>query len=341
MSTSTIEPSKPTRRVAVIGAGGTIAMHGAHAFDWVDYFDTGIIHEIGSVLQTHPLGLSGIETIPVTYKLLPSTGITPQDWQDLVRFIDELVIRQPGLDGIVLTHGTASLEETAFFLSLVHEGPPIVVVGAQRPANTLGSDAIPNLRAAVAAAADPAVRVLGACVLMDGYLYSSCDASKTGNHQLHAFEALEFGPLGRIEADATVTLLRSDGPRGRLTVPYARKAVSPMPRVDIVYSYAGADGTAVSAFAAAGARGLVVAGFAPGRCANGEREALVDAARNGIVVVQGSRAVRGSVPDQAYNRAAGILGGGRLSPQKARILLMLMLHADLPRETMQELLLRA
>src|SRR5690606_37647284 len=120
----------------------------------------------------------------------------------------------------VLTHGTASLEETAFFLSLVHDGPPIVIVGAQRPANTQGSDAIPNLRAAVAAAADPAVRPLGVCVIMDGYLYSARDVVKTGNHPLNAFEAVEFGPLARIEPDAGVTVLRAEAPGSRLAVPY-------------------------------------------------------------------------------------------------------------------------
>src|SRR5690606_13008731 len=123
-----------------------------------------------------------IEVLPVTYKLLPSTGIVPDDWRQLAAFIQQLQEQHPDLDGLVLTHGTASLEETAFFLSVTHQGPPIVIMGAQRPANTAGSDAIPNLRAAVAAAADPALVEIGVCVIMDGYLYSARDVVKTGNH---------------------------------------------------------------------------------------------------------------------------------------------------------------
>lgn len=329
------------RRVAVIGAGGTIAMHGANDFDWVDYFDSGIIHPIDEILRTYPLGLPDIEVLPVTYRLLPSTGIVPSDWQELDRFIRTLVEDLAPLDGIVLTHGTATLEETAFFMSLVHEGSPLVLIGAQRPANTVGSDAIPNLRAAVAAAASGRLSQNSVTVLMDGYLFSPRDVTKTGNHQLNAFEAPEYGPLGTVESDGRVNLRRQDANQNKLLLPYEPSDSSSLPRVDIVFSYAGADEASVRGLLSAGTRGLVVAGFAPGRCANGQRAALEDAAASGIVVVQCSRANRGSVPDQAYNRAKGILAGGSLSAQKARILLILMLRAQLPTNLMQELLLCA
>lgn len=338
MSSST-ESSARRRRVAVIGAGGTIAMHGAHGFDWVDYFDTGIIHTIDEVLQAHPLGLASIETLPVTYKLLPSTGILPSDWQELDRFIRSLVQDLAPLDGIVLTHGTASLEETAFFLSLVHVGPPLAVIGAQRPANTIGSDAIPNLRAAVAAVASGQLPASSVTVVMDGYLFSARDVTKTGNHQLNAFEAPEYGPLGSVDAEGLVHLRRFDLARTGDALPYDPSDSAPLPRVDIVPSYAGADAATVRGILAADPKGLVVAGFAPGRCANGQRAALEEAAAAGVAVVQCSRAHRGSVPDQTYNRNSGIMGGGRLPAHKARILLMLMLRARLSMPLMQELLL--
>lgn len=329
------------QKVALIGAGGTFAMHGAHDYDWVDYFDTGIIHTIGAVLERYPLNLAGVEVLPVDYKQLPSTGITPTDWLELNLFIQKLLQQHPDLSGLVLTHGTASLEETAYFLSLVHEGPRLVVTGAQRPANTAGSDAIPNLRAAVGAALAPELKNSPVCVVIDGYVYSASDVLKTGNHQLNAFESPEFGPLARIEPDGSVTARRSE-PLPSFRLPQeVLKAVLALPRVDIVYSYAGADDTAIRAFCDAGAQGLVVAGFPPGRAANAERPALIDAVKNGITVIQSSRSQRGSVPDQKYNREVGILGGGRLTAQKARVLLMVMLAAGLPRETMQRLLLEA
>jgi L-asparaginase len=324
-----------------VGAGGTIAMHGAHGFDWVDYFDSGIIHHIDEVIATHPLQLRGIEALPVTYRLLPSTGIGPGDWQELARFIQALAQELGPLDGIVVTHGTATLEETAFFMNLVHDGPPLVLVGAQRPANTIGSDAIPNLRGAVAAAGSGALPPGSVSVLMDGYLYSPTDVTKTGNHQLHAFEAPEFGPLGSVDAQGRVSLRRQAWGDQRLPLSYDTLNATPLPRVDIVFSYAGADDAGIRGLLDAGAQGLVVAGFAPGRCANGQRPVLEEAAARGVKVVQCSRAYRGSVPAQTYNEKVGILGGGRLSPQKARILLMLMLRARLPHHLMQELLLRA
>lgn len=340
MSSST-EAGARCRRVAVIGAGGTIAMHGAHGFDWVDYFDTGIIHSIDEVLQTHPLGLPTVETLPVTYKLLPSTGIVPADWQELERFIRALAQDLAPLDGIVLTHGTASLEETAFFLSLVHAGPPLAVIGAQRPANTIGSDAIPNLRAAVAAVASGQLPASSVTVVMDGYLYSARDVTKSGNHQLDAFEAPEFGPLGWVDAEGRVYLRRIEPALQGPALASDPSDTSPLPRVDIVHSYAGADAATVHGLLEAAPKGLVVAGFAPGRCANGQRAALEEAAAAGVAVVQCSRAHRGSVPDQSYNRNSGIMGGGRLPAHKARILLMLMLRARLPTPLMQELLLSA
>ncbi len=335
------EPRHRAPRVAVVGAGGTIAMHGAHPFDWVDYGDTGIVHSVAEVLATAGEILPGVEIVPVDFRLLASTGITPTDWCDLAAVIDGLFAAEPTLDGVVVTHGTASLEETAFFLALGHRRErPVVLTGAQRPPNTTSSDAIANLRAAVAVAAAPVARGLGVVVVMNGEIHAAADVTKGGNHQLDAFVSPEFGPLGRVEADGTVTLPRREADPLRLVFAEA-VPTGPMPRVDIAWSHAGADGVAIDAFVGASARAIVSAGFPPGRAANGEREALIRAANAGVLVVQASRARRGVVPDQAYNRAVGILGGGRLPPHKVRILVMRALALGLDAAEIQRLLLAA
>ncbi|MFT4148759.1 MAG: asparaginase [Paracoccaceae bacterium] len=320
-----------TRRIAVIGAGGTIAMQGAHPFDWVDYGDSGIVLHVDRVVAEMDFGLAGVEVIPVPFRMLPGTGITPADWLELR---DAIRAVAADFHGIVVTHGTATLEETAYFLHLtLDEGLPVVVSGAQRPPNTVSSDAVAGLRAAIAAAAQAPP---GVYVAMNAMLFAAEDVTKTANHALDAFEAPEFGPLGRVEADGHLSLRRL--PIG--AAPFAGLAVGAgdLPRVDVVCSYAGADGTAIDAFVAAGARGIVSTGFAPGRCTPAERAALIRAVRAGVTVVQSSRALRGAVPVQAYNVADGILGGGGLSPAKARIMTMLALAAGLSSEALQSLL---
>lgn len=313
------------RTVAIIGAGGTIAMEGRHPFDWVDYGDSGIVNPIGTVLDRLGPLLPDVEVIPVPFRTIGSTAIGWPDWRELLTVIADLCRERPDLDGIIVTHGTASLEETAWFLDLtVDVAPTVVLVGAQRPPNTSGSDAGANLRAAMAVAAAPEARDSGVLVVMDNHVFAARDVAKVTNFALSAFQALEFGPLGRVEADGTVALRRRPV-RSAARRRFDLAGRETLPRVDVVLSYAGADGTAVEAFRAAGAEGIVSAGFAPGRCAPAERQALIEAVRNGVVVVQSSRAAWGPVPVQDYNVAVGILSAGDLSPQKARIALALAL----------------
>lgn len=324
-----------TTRVAIIGAGGTIAMEGAHPFDWIDYGDTGIVHGVEAVLAQMDIGLPDIELMPVPFRALPSVGITPADWLDLARLVAGLASAEEPPDGIVVTHGTASLEETAFFLSLVHRSSiPVVVVGAQRPPSTASSDAAANLRAAVSVAAQTHG---GVFVVMDGYAYGATDVSKVANHTLGAFAAPEFGPVARIEANGTVTVARAT-PKLDLTA-LELPSDGTLPRVDLSFSYAGADGAAIRAFRSAGAKGIVSAGFPPGRCTPKEREALLEAVADGVLVIQSSRALVGRVPLQAYNAREGILSGGSLSPSKARILAMLALACRVSHPQLQEILL--
>lgn len=319
------------RRVTVIGAGGTIAMAGAHAFDWVDYGDTGIINDAAEVIAGLDFGLPGVAVTPHAFRALPSTGITPEDWRELRVIVNTLCDGPDAPDGIVVTHGTATLEETAFFLhATLSARCPVVLAGAQRPPNTSGSDAVPSLRAAIAAAAHLAP---GVYLTMNGQIFDPVQVTKTSNHALDAFEAPGCGPIGEVGADGQPRLTRGLLPARRLF------PAETMARVDMSCSYAGADGTAIAALVAAGARGIVNIGLPPGRGTPGERDAMTVAAADGVCVVQASRALRGAVPAQDWNRSAGILSGGGLSPAKIRIVLMLALGQGLSQGEIQALLL--
>lgn len=321
--------SGPRPRIAVIGTGGTFAMQARHRFDWIEYGDSGVVLPIDALIeQLGALDLA-VDILPVPFRMLGSTAITPSDWVELAALIAHTARTDPSIDGFIVTHGTATLEETAWFLDLtVALDVPVVVTGAQRPANTDGSDAPGNLRAALATAAAPAARGLGVLVVMDGRIFSARDVTKAASFELAAFEAPLAGPLGRVDAANGVSIQRV--PR-RVPSPVSIDAetMPALPRVDVVMSYAGADRVPIDACVAAGARGLISAGVPPGRPAKGEALALAEASRRGVVVVQSSRAVRGTVPVQAFLVADGILAGGDLPPHKLRILLMLALaHTD-------------
>lgn len=346
-------------RIAVIGTGGTFAMHGRHRFDWIEYADSGVIHPIDDLLQRLGELVPHVEIVSVPFRSLGSVSIGPRDWLELATLIRDTAASDPALTGFVITHGTATLEETAWFLDLVLEiDQPVVLTGAQRPANTDGSDAAANLRGAVALAAAQDSRGAGVLVAMGGLFFAARDVTKAASFELAAFEAAPYGPLGRIDADAGVVWRRRvfrdqasarQVPRFASILDAATSTV--LPRVDIAMSYAGADGAAIKAFVAAGARGIVSAGFAPGRPASGERAALCDAVAAGVVVVQATRAPRGAVPKQRFLAADGIVAGGDLSPQKLRIALMLILasfgmgnaapddRAQADRDTVQKILL--
>ncbi|WP_068079764.1 asparaginase [Novosphingobium rosa] len=311
-------------RVALIGTGGTFAMVGRHDFDWVEYGESGIVQPIDALVgAARGWGLADLRT--VDFRQLGSTGITPGDWLDLYRLLRGLGTGTGAPEGCVITHGTATLEETAFFLSLVWRGSmPVVLTGAQRPPNTAGSDAQANLRGAIAVAASPLAQGLGVLVVIDNLVFAARDVAKTSSGALDAFEAPQFGPLGRVEADGTLVLRHRPAPlRDPLDLADGLEGAQSLPRVDMALSYAGADGAAIDAFVAAGAQGIVSAGLLPGRPANGEQAAIARAVAAGVSVVQATRGLRGNVVPQAFLDRAGVIPAGDLDAAKARIVLML------------------
>jgi len=312
-------------RIAVIGTGGTISSLGASSLDVLDYPDFGQKLSCEALLDRFPETRLVAEPVPVTFRQDGSTEIGPAEWIELRALIHRIAGDDPAVAGFVIPHGTATLEETAFFLNLtLAVRQPVVLVGAQRPASALGTDAGMNLVNALRVAGSSEARGKGVLAVLNDEIHAARDVVKTSTYRLQTFRSLDYGALGHVDGDG-VHFYRAPSRPHMPETPFARLDPAALPRVDIVYSYAGADGALVDAAVAAGARGIVSAGFAPGSPTPAQRAAFERAARSGVVVVQCSRAASGRVAPRRRLRESGIVAGQDMSPQKARILLMLAL----------------
>jgi len=304
-------------RIALIGTGGTISSLGEDPFDVQDYGRHGRIMDAAALLAHWPALGQVADITPLPFRAIPSTALGPPEWLELAAKVRAAAAA--GFEGIVVTHGTATLEETAWFLALACPVPVgLVLVGAQRPSSGLSSDAGQNLADACRVAGDPGARGLGALVVMNGEIQAARDVTKTHTARLQTFRTPDYGVLGHAEADGVHWHRRPVRPVGG----FDSTVLASLPRVDIVPCYAGADGAAVGAFLAAGAKGLVLEGFAP----SGATPALVEALRAAPVpVVSATRAAAGPVFRTTRTEAAGWIHAGTLRAVKARILLMLAL----------------
>ncbi|MCX7931945.1 MAG: asparaginase [Rhodovarius sp.] len=313
-------------KVLFIGTGGTIsALSSVGPFDIQDYSARGRFMQAEEILDHWPMLRDLAEVVPIRYRNLPSTALGPAEWLELLALCHDSYARHPDAAGIVIGHGTATLEETAYFLSLTHRLPiGLVVVGAQRPSSGLSSDAGMNLANAIRVAADPRARGLGALVVMNDEINAAREVTKTSTSRLQTFRSPDVGVLGHADGDAIAWYRR---PLRRMApdTEFDLSGIRALPRVDVMVSYAGSDGAAAAAFADAGAQGIVIGAFAPGFLSPAEAEALARVRERGVVVVVSSRAGSGRVFATARKRALGFIDADNLTPQKARILLMLAL----------------
>ena len=312
-------------KVAFIGTGGTIASVGVGPLDLQNYGATGKVMHADEIIARWPETALVADVLPVRYRNIPSTAIDFADWKALVLLCETLVAQNPDLAGIVIGHGTATLEETAYFLNLTLKvSVPVVLVGSQRPSSGLSTDAGLNLVNAIRVAASPEARGIGVLVVLNDEIQAARDVTKTSTTRLQTFRSADFGVLGHADGDA-VAFYRRPLRRCYPDTEFDIRTLDALPRVDIAYAYAGGDGTAVRAFIAAGAKGIVSAGFAPGFAPPGEFDALKEAVVQGIVVIQSTRAGSGRTFRGSRLANGGLLIADNLIPQKARILLALAL----------------
>jgi len=312
-------------RVALIGTGGTISSIGRDSLDLWEYMDTSRKAEPDELLARFPEAAAAAEVVPVRFRAVGSGAIGPGEWLGLAAAVHDAVARERP-DGVVITHGTATLEETAYFLGLtLKTDVPVVVVGAQRPATGMGTDAGMNLMNALRVAGSREARGLGVLVLLNDEIQAAREVSKTSTLRLETFRSHDLGMLGYADPDGRVAIYRRPARRHAPDTEFDVGGRSDLPRVDVAASYAGADGAAIRAFAAAGARAIVSAALAPGVVTPAETEALLEARRRGVHVVVSSRAGSGRVLARTTLRDRGFVAADNLNPQKARVLAMLAL----------------
>jgi len=319
-------------RIALVATGGTIDSVGVDRLDLAWYWENQQRLGPGQLLARVP-ELANIATVEeAPFRRFSSGAMTPADWLDMSRLLDELL---SDCDGAVVTHGTNTLEETAYFLHLtLCSDKPVVVTGAMRPSSGLSSDGDLNLLNAIRVAANPSSRGKGALVLLNDTVHAARDATKTNTYRVNTFQSPDAGPLGYADSDGTLVWLRAPV---RKHGGFAAASLSHLPRVDILLSYPGADGALIDAAVGAGAQGLVSAGAGAGRPTPLEDEALDRACRRGVVVVQASRTGSGRVARTPNLRSRSIVAAGDLRPWKARVLLMLALTVSRDAEQVQQI----
>jgi L-asparaginase len=324
------------RRVAVVTTGGTIDSVGADRLDLAAYLETGRRLEPGELLASIAPELATIVRVTeVPFRRLRAHAMTDTDLADLRDVVAGLLARDEA-DGIVVTHGTNTLEETAWLLHLVlATDAPVVLTGAMRPASGLSGDGPLNLVEAVRVAASPGARGLGVLVVMDDTIHGARDVTKSNTLRVSAFADGASGPVGRVDGDGRVVITHRPARGTSVHGAYAAVDLRTLPRVDVLTSHQGADGALVDAAVAAGARGIVSAGTGAGYPTPGEVAALERASATGVVVCQASRVGAGRVPLVPSLVARGWLAADDLVPWKARILLRLALAAGEDPATIQ------
>lgn len=312
--------------VYVIGTGGSISGAGESRTDFVDYGYRDRHFTIEEMLQRVP-EVNDLAAVRAEQFLnLYSGDVSPEQTAMLARRINAIFREDPAAAGVAITHGTATLEETAYFLNLtVKSARPVVVTGAMRPMTALSNDADINLLDAVRVAASPDAAGRGVLVVLNNQIQAARDVTKTSTSRLDTFKSSDLGFLGYADSDGEVVFYRSPTRAHTLDSEFDVGAVERLPRVDIASAYSGADGIAIGAFARAGCAGLVAAGLGSGSAPRAFLDALSAAARGGIAVVVASQSVSGRVMARRRLTERGFIVADNLQPRKARILLMLAL----------------
>ncbi|KYZ78137.1 L-asparaginase [Anaerosporomusa subterranea] len=322
--------------IKILATGGTIAGSGATSSTTIGY--TAAVAPVDALISNVPELKKVANVSGEQISQIASENMTNEVWLKLAKRVNQL-LAQNDVDGIVITHGTDTLEETAYFLNLVVKSEkPVVLVGSMRPPTAMSADGMLNLyRATILAGSKDAIGK-GVMVMLNDTIHSGRDVTKTITDRVDTFKAPEIGPLGFFTGDKPV-FYRAALRKHTTATEFDVMSLSDLPRVDIVYHYANNTGTAIEAIAQAGAKGIVHAGTGNGSIGKAEYPAVEAAQKQDIVIVRSARvgngivARNGEANDDKYNFVAG----DNLNPQKARILLMLALTKTADPKLIQEM----
>jgi L-asparaginase len=321
-------------RIRLLATGGTIAgaQTGRDARGYkAAAFSTAAL--IAAVPQLAELADVGVEQVAA----IGSQDMDDATWLKLAART-QAAVDDRALAGVVITHGTDTMEETAFFLNLVvRTTKPVVLVGAMRPATSISADGPMNLYNAVAVAVDPTAAGRGVLVVANDEIHFAREVAKTNTTQVGTFRASHRGLAGLVNAGRrhfyAPPVRRHTG-----ASEFAGGLPAALPRVDIVYAHAGMGRDLIDAAVRAGARGLVIAGVGDGNLGAAALAAAAEAVRAGVAVVRASRTGGGVVERniEIDDDALGFVVADELNPPKARVLLMLALTRSTAPQRLQE-----
>jgi len=310
--------------VVVLATGGTIA--GGADSDTTTIGYKAAVFGVDRVLASVP-ALAKVADIRAEQVFqLASENMTPAHWLILGKRVNQ-ALKDPAVSGVVITHGTDTLEETAYFLHLtVKSDKPVVLTGSMRPATAISADGPLNLYNAVCLAGTAEARGKGVLILMNDAILSARDTTKTNTFATDTFRAPDSGPLGFMQLGRPL-FYRLPARAHTLATEFAVDALTALPQVEILYGYAGSNASQVTSALAAGAKGIVNAGTGNGSLPDGTKAALAQARARGVLVVRSSRTGSGVVTrnGEVDDDALGFVAADNLTPQKARILLALAL----------------
>lgn len=316
-----IAMAKPN--IVILATGGTIAGSADSQIQTTGY-KAGVVG-IDTLLKAVPelKNLANIKGEQIAN--IDSADMTDEIWLTLAKRINTL-LQSNDVDGIVITHGTDTMEETAFFLHLVVKSDkPVVLVGAMRPSTAMSADGPKNLYNAVALASDSQARGKGVMIAMNDRIQSARQATKTHAINVETFKSPNSGDMGYILDGKIYFNYAPMQPHTRKSI-FNVDSLKSLPKVDILYSYAN-DGMGVAAKALfnAGTQGIVVAGTGAGSIHRYQKDELLKLMEKGLIAVKSSRVGSGIVTASEAEKQQGFIGAKDLNPQKARILLMLAL----------------
>ncbi|KAF1082331.1 MAG: L-asparaginase [Candidatus Rifleibacterium amylolyticum] len=322
--------------ISILATGGTIAGSGASA---TGSAYKAAVNPVDKVISAVPQ-LEQIARIRGEQICnISSQDMKPEYWLKLAARINQL-FRLNLADGVVITHGTDTLEETAWFLNLtVAYDKPVVLTGSMRPGSALSADGAMNLYNAVAVAGAREARNKGVLVVMNDRIYSARGVRKCDTINPAAFDDRENGALGRVNYGKVSFNTRPDKKHTYQSLVKLPLFAGKLPEVPIIYGYAGIDPQMVETICQSNIRGIVYAGVGNGNPSEEVLNVLAKASAVGITVVRATRVPDGPVTLDAEVDDAkyGFIVSDSLTPQKARILLMLALHKDLDRSEIQRL----
>lgn len=306
------------RHIKIFATGGTIAGKAGSATSR-DY----IPGQIGVDELLAEVALLGLPAtlVGTQFASIGSEDIGPALWHELHDAVSA-AMADDACQGIIITHGTDTAEETAFlFDQALPTAKPVILVGAMRAADAVGSDGMRNFANAVRVAGDAEAAGRGVLLVMSDDIFAARDARKARTEGLDAFRGFPRGPVGHV----TPSSLEWFGPPWRVDEAARLEFPQELPKVSVLYAYAGMPSEDVEDAVRGGARGLVLAGFGQGNAPAAVREALAQAVQAGVPVVRASRVDQGLVDRELDDDANGFIAARALGPAKSRILLQLLL----------------